>query len=181
MRSPPPFKSSKRQTPLGQQPNSHRAPKRPAKAPIGLRVYAGRSETTLVAHTTLLGISCRGSFPCYLDYRGPVTLSSILPVTLESAEEYLTKVEAPNKDVIVAVNVITYALHCRKLSRQRRDSASNIQRLTDARNVLIGVFCHLKNELRHFDFLRPCRHIFQSCLDGSSYAALRHDYRRTEK
>ena len=71
-----PFKSTKLQTPLDQQPNSPRAPKGPANAPIGLRVYAGRSETSLVAHTTLLGISCRGSFPCHLDYRGPVTLSS---------------------------------------------------------------------------------------------------------
>ena len=67
----PPFKSTKLQTPPGQQPNSPRAPKGPAKAPIGLRVFAGRSETSLVAHTTLLGISCRGSFLCHLDYRGP--------------------------------------------------------------------------------------------------------------
>ena len=98
---------------------------------------------------------------------------------MEFAEEYLTKVEEPKKKgVIVALNVITYALHCRKLSRQRRDSASNIQRLTDASGVLLGVFCHLKDELRHFNFLRPCRQIFQSYWDESSYAALRHDYRR---
>ena len=73
---------------------------------------------------------------------------------------------------------MSYALHCQKLSRQRRDSASNIQRLIDASNVLLGVFCHLKDELRHFNFLRPCRQTFQSYWDGSSYAALRHDYRR---
>ena len=35
--------------------------KRPAKALISLRVYAGWSEPLLVAHTTLLEISCHGS------------------------------------------------------------------------------------------------------------------------
>ena len=35
--------------------------KRQAKALIRLRVYAGWSEPLLVAHTTLLEISCRGS------------------------------------------------------------------------------------------------------------------------
>ena len=36
--------------------------KRPAKALIRLRIWAGRSEPLLVAHTTLLEISCRSSF-----------------------------------------------------------------------------------------------------------------------
>ena len=102
-----PFKSTKLQTPLGQQPNSHRAPKPSAKAPIRLRVYAGRSETSLVAHTTLLVISCWGSFPCHLYYRGPVTLSSAqslysqYPWSLQRS--ILQKLKNKKKDVIVAL------------------------------------------------------------------------------
>ena len=41
--------------------NSHRIFKRLAKALISLRVCAGWSEPLLVAHTTLLEISCHGS------------------------------------------------------------------------------------------------------------------------
>ena len=41
--------------------NTHRIFKRLAKALIRLRVCAGWSEPLLVAHTTLLEISCRGS------------------------------------------------------------------------------------------------------------------------
>ena len=47
---------------FSQQLNSHRIFKRQAKALIRLRVCAGWSEPLLVAHTTLLEISCRGSF-----------------------------------------------------------------------------------------------------------------------
>ena len=42
--------------------NSHRIFKRLAKALIRLRVCAGWSEPLLVAYTTLLEISCRGSY-----------------------------------------------------------------------------------------------------------------------
>ena len=42
--------------------NSHRIVKRLANALIRLRVCAGWSEPLLVAHTTLLEISCRGTF-----------------------------------------------------------------------------------------------------------------------
>ena len=45
-----------------QWPNNHRIFKRQANALISLRVCAGWSESLLVAHTTLLEISCRGSF-----------------------------------------------------------------------------------------------------------------------
>ena len=41
--------------------NTHRIFKRLAKALIRLRVCAGCSDALLVAHTTLLEISCRGS------------------------------------------------------------------------------------------------------------------------
>ena len=77
----------------------------------GLRVYAGRSETSLVAHTTLLGIPCRGSFPCHLDYRGPrhtsgaQSLYSQYPWSLQRS--ILQKLKNQKKDVIVALNVIT--------------------------------------------------------------------------
>ena len=47
---------------LGQQLNSHEIFKWQAKALIRLRVCAGWSEPLLVAHTTLLEISCHGSF-----------------------------------------------------------------------------------------------------------------------
>ena len=40
---------------------SHRIFKRQAKALIRLRICAGWSEPLLVAHTTLLEISCQGS------------------------------------------------------------------------------------------------------------------------
>ena len=45
---------------FGQYLNSHRICKRLAKALTRLRVCAGWSEPLLVAHTTLLEISCRG-------------------------------------------------------------------------------------------------------------------------
>ena len=47
---------------FGQQLNTQRIFKRQVKALIRLRVRAGWSEPLLVAHTTLLEISCRGSF-----------------------------------------------------------------------------------------------------------------------
>ena len=47
---------------FGQYLSIHRIFKRPAKALIRLRVCAGWSEPSLVAHSTLLEISCRGSF-----------------------------------------------------------------------------------------------------------------------
>ena len=46
---------------LSQQLYSHGILKRRAKALIRLRVCAGWSEPLLVAHTTLLEISCHGS------------------------------------------------------------------------------------------------------------------------
>ena len=46
---------------FGQLLYSHRIFKRLAKAPIRLRIWAGWSEALLVAQTTLLEISCRGS------------------------------------------------------------------------------------------------------------------------
>ena len=46
---------------FGQKLYSHRIFKRIAKALIRLRVCAGWSEPLLVAHTTLLEISCHGS------------------------------------------------------------------------------------------------------------------------
>ena len=45
-----------------QKLNSHRIFKQLAKALISLRVCAGWSEPLLVAHTTLLEISCLGSY-----------------------------------------------------------------------------------------------------------------------
>ena len=45
---------------FGQELNNHRILKRLAKALIRLRVCAGWSEPLLVAHTTLLEISCTG-------------------------------------------------------------------------------------------------------------------------
>ena len=51
---------------LSQKLNSQRIFKRLAKALIRLRLCAGWSEPLLVAHTTLLEISCRGSFEEFL-------------------------------------------------------------------------------------------------------------------
>ena len=45
---------------FGQKLNIHKIFKRLAKALNRLRVYADWSEPLLVAHTTLLEISCRG-------------------------------------------------------------------------------------------------------------------------
>ena len=56
------FKTEKLQMMFGQLLNSHSIFKRQAKALIRLRVCAGWSEALLVALTTLLEISCRGSF-----------------------------------------------------------------------------------------------------------------------
>ena len=47
---------------FGQSPMIHRVLKQLAKALIRLHVCAGWSELLLVAHTTFLEISCRGSF-----------------------------------------------------------------------------------------------------------------------
>ena len=47
---------------FSQWPKSHRIFKRQAKALIRLRICAGWSEPLLVTHTTLLEISCHGSF-----------------------------------------------------------------------------------------------------------------------
>ena len=54
---------------LGQQLNSHGIFKRLAKALIRLRVCAGCSEALLVAHTTLLEISCCGSNIVFFDLK----------------------------------------------------------------------------------------------------------------
>ena len=50
---------------FGQSPKSHRIFKRLAKDLIRLRVCAGWSESLLVAHTTLLKITCHGSYACF--------------------------------------------------------------------------------------------------------------------
>ena len=52
---------------FGQYLNSHRMVKRPAKTLIRLQVCTGWSEPLLVAHTTLLEISCHGSFVVALE------------------------------------------------------------------------------------------------------------------
>ena len=49
---------------FSQCPKNHRIFKRQTKALISLRVGAGCSEPLLVAHTTLLEISCCGSYAC---------------------------------------------------------------------------------------------------------------------
>ena len=53
---------------FGQLLNIHRIFKWLAKALIRLCVCAGWSEHLLVAHTTLLEISCRGSIMCFLGW-----------------------------------------------------------------------------------------------------------------
>ena len=50
--------------------NSHRIVKQHAKALIRLRVCAGWSEALLVAHTTLLEISCHGSYHFVVSHIG---------------------------------------------------------------------------------------------------------------
>ena len=55
---------------FGQRLNSHRIFKRQAKALIRLRVCAGWSEPLLVAHTTMLEISCHGSLPLGVAFAG---------------------------------------------------------------------------------------------------------------
>ena len=52
--------------------NTHRILKRLAKALIRLRVCAGWSEALLIAHTTLLEISCIGSLLCFQGWSDPV-------------------------------------------------------------------------------------------------------------
>ena len=53
---------------FGQSLNTHRIFKRLTKARIRLRICAGFSEPLLLAHTTLLQISCCGSFAIF----GPI-------------------------------------------------------------------------------------------------------------
>ena len=60
---------------FSQYHNTHRKFKRLAKALIRLRVRAGWSESSLVAHITLLEISCRGSFQRRDDARGSLRLA----------------------------------------------------------------------------------------------------------
>ena len=64
---------------FGKLLNSQRIFKRPAKALIRLRVYAGWSDIPhlVVAHTTLLKISCRGSNVYYEDATCYVFVSNI--------------------------------------------------------------------------------------------------------
>ena len=59
----PPFKLKKLQNLMmfGQLPKNHRIFKQLANALIRLHIWAGWSEPLLVAHTTLLEISCHGS------------------------------------------------------------------------------------------------------------------------
>ena len=54
---------------FGQQLSSHRIFKQLAKALIRLRICAYWSEPLLVAHTTLLEISCRSSSPLFHQHR----------------------------------------------------------------------------------------------------------------
>ena len=60
--------------------NNYRILKRLAKALIRLCVCAGWSEALLVAHTTLLEISCTGSFICY-DHFKPIKKHHYLTYT----------------------------------------------------------------------------------------------------
>ena len=68
---------------FGQWLNSHRIFKQLAKALISLRICAGWSEPLLVAHTTLLEISCRGSHVQYLIMLFSLYESIEDPYTLE--------------------------------------------------------------------------------------------------
>ena len=60
---------------FSQYHNTHRKFKRLANALIRLRVCAGWSESSLVAHITSLEISCRGSFQRRDDARGSLRLA----------------------------------------------------------------------------------------------------------
>ena len=48
--------------------------RRPGKALIRLRICAGWSEPLLVAHTTLMEISCRGSLICTIKFQESLTV-----------------------------------------------------------------------------------------------------------
>ena len=60
---------------FSQYHNTHRKFMRLAKALVRLRVCAGWSEYSLVAHITLLEISCRGSFQRRDNARGSLRLA----------------------------------------------------------------------------------------------------------
>ena len=85
-----------------QKLNSHRIYKRLEKALTGLRVCAGLSEPLLVAHTTLLEITCHGSImscecftqserigdsDVFVELTGLIRYSCYFPVDLEYRED----------------------------------------------------------------------------------------------
>ena len=93
--------TSKLQMMFGQSLNTHRLFKRLGKALISLRVSAGWSELLLVAHTTLLEISCHNSalfcIPCNDQ------LSMLLPIWNYTKRNYEVLCELSNKLVNVEI------------------------------------------------------------------------------
>ena len=78
-----PFKGQKLQIMFGKELNTYRIFKRQAKALISQRVCPGWSEPLLVAHTTLLEISCRGSYCLAL------LIMSFTKLSLEATKSYI--------------------------------------------------------------------------------------------
>ena len=75
---------------FSQYHNTHRKFKRLAKALIRLRVCAGWSESSLVAHITLLEISCRGSFQRRDNARGSSRLAQDVITSWRNAIRIVT-------------------------------------------------------------------------------------------
>ena len=93
--------------------NTHRIFKRLAKTLIRLRVCAGCSEALLVAHTTLLEISCRGSVINRINVISTYLLESLWSLAerqyLAAQEIYTTVYFGP----IPSVKGTSEAEHCR--------------------------------------------------------------------
>ena len=85
--------------------HSHTIFKRLAKALISLRVCAGWSELLLVGHTTLLEISCHGSFVV-------VNVAAITFSPGTNCGSYRYYSYSPTQDPVVVITVtIVKALH----------------------------------------------------------------------
>ena len=65
---------------FSQQFTIHRIMRRQAKALIRLRVCAGWSEPLLIAHATLMEISCRGSYTVYMEILKKILIPSVSQV-----------------------------------------------------------------------------------------------------
>ena len=78
---------------------------RQAKALISLRVCAGWSEPLLVAHTTLLEISCHGSNDEFKDTSGKDSLTEFSGITVAILQSQMFKFYPMGRHIFTDLNV----------------------------------------------------------------------------